>query len=247
VATRDYAERLATQYSPGYYEWQQAGARRSAAVVAPLLQERLRPRSIVDIGCGPGAWVATWRELGVTDAWGVDAAHVRSAGLLFPAECFVEHDLRLPLALERRFDLVLSLEVAQHLPEKHVPGFLDTLTGLGPAILFSAAVPHQGGDNHVNEQWQSWWAERLRLRGFEPRDVVRPAVWNDERVDWWYAQNALLYLADGDDSSVPRMPLDVVHPRNLLTRVEAKPPPLAQRLRRTVRGLASGRPHRRLP
>ena len=205
-------------------------------MIAPLVQERLQPGSVVDVGCGPGAWPAAWLALGVEDVAGVDGEHVRRSGLLFPDDRFVAHDLRRPLDLGRRFDLVLSLEVAQHVPEHASDAFLDTLVSLGPAVLFSAAVPHQGGDNHINEHWQSWWAERFERRGYVPHDVVRPLVWTNESVDWWYAQNAILYLEEGaaEAGGEPALPLDLVHPRNLLTRVESKPPPLAARVRHAI-------------
>jgi SAM-dependent methyltransferase len=232
-----YTTRLAEQYSPGYYEWQQAAAARSAGAIVPLLQERLDPASVIDVGCGPGAWPAAWHEAGVDDSWGIDGSHVLRTGLLFSPDRFIAHDLRLPLALERRFDLVLSLEAAQHLPPESVDGFLDGLVRLGSTILFSAAVPHQGGDNHINERWQSWWVARFAERGFTPLDVIRPVVWNDGRVDWWYAQNALLYVegdAEPTDGDPPPLPFDVVHPRNYLTQREPRHRPRGARVRRLI-------------
>ena len=214
MASEDYTARLAEQYSPDYYAWQQAGARRSADVIAPLLRERLHPASVIDVGCGRGAWPAAWIALGVEDVLGVDGEHVRQSGLLFPDDRFVAHDLRRPLELERSFDLVLSLEVAQH-----PPGGLGGVRRhprrprAGDPLLRRSASP--GG----RQPHQRALAELVggavrapRLLAARCRSSARLA---DERVDWWYAQNAILYLQGGAVDS-DRLPLDLVHPRNLL-------------------------------
>ena len=66
-----------------------------------------------------------------------------------------QRDLAQPLQIDRRFDLALSLEVAEHLPPECGSEFVQTLTDLSSVILFSAAIPFQGGTDHLNEQWPS--------------------------------------------------------------------------------------------
>jgi SAM-dependent methyltransferase len=149
--------------------------------------------SVIDVGCGQGTWLAVFREHGLEDVWGVDGHHVDRGRLEIPEERFQAADLTRPLALNRHFDLVVSLEVAEHLAADCADDFIESLTGLGPAILFSAAIPHQGGASHVNEQWPSYWAKRFQERGYEAVDCLRHKVWDDERVEWWYSQNTLLY------------------------------------------------------
>src|SRR5205085_11975533 len=106
-------------------------------------------------------------------------------------------DLREPFELPRTFDLAVSLEVAEHLPASSASAFVESLTRLAPAVLFSAAVPHQGGWNHLNEQWPQYWAEIFARHGFFPVDCLRERFWDRPNVRWWYAQNMVLYLADG--------------------------------------------------
>jgi hypothetical protein len=67
---------------------------------------------------------------------------------------------------------------------------------LAPAVLYSAAIPRQGGENHINEQWQSWWVERFRNHGYAAIDCVRNRIWNDHEVEWWYVQNILLMVRE---------------------------------------------------
>jgi hypothetical protein len=86
------------------------------------------------------------------------------------------------------------LEVAEHIPAESADDFIKTLTSLAPAVLFSAAVPGQGGVGHRNEQWQSYWATLFYNHGYLPLDFVREEIWGNRSVSWWYAQNILLYV-----------------------------------------------------
>lgn len=182
-------------YTGEYYDALREGARRSAQVVVPLLLEFLRPRSVIDVGCGLGTWLAVFREHGVEDVWGVDGEYVDRSRLEIPPERFLPHDLRQPLRLDQRFDLVVSLEVAEHLPAECAADFIRSLAWLGPAVLFSAAVPFQGGERHVNEQWPDYWARLFKEQDYVPVDCLRRRVWDNAEVEWWYAQNSLLYVA----------------------------------------------------
>jgi hypothetical protein len=167
----------------------------SARVVLPLVTGLVRPASAVDVGCLFGAWAAVARELGVRDLAAVDGGYVDRAELLVPEHRFIAHDLARPLRLGRRFDLALCLEVAHYLPQARAAGLVADLCALAPVVLFSAAIPRQGGLGHVNEQWPAYWAKRFVAHGYAPVDCVRDEVWDDPRVAPWYAQNALLFVA----------------------------------------------------
>jgi SAM-dependent methyltransferase len=213
-------------YTREYYEKLQAGARRSAEEIVPLVLELVKPSSVIDVGCGWGTWLSVFRDLGVEDVLGVDRSQVNLERLEIPAERFLSFDLRKPFQLDRRFDLVLCLEVAEHLPAECVDAFVESLAGLGPVILFSAALPFQGGEQHVNEQWPDYWGRKFRRLGYLLIDCVREQVWDNDRVDWWYAQNALIFVREEqmDDhpqlghqlGHVRRSQLSIVHPRNYL-------------------------------
>jgi SAM-dependent methyltransferase len=150
--------------------------------------------SVVDVGCGTGAWLRVFSESGA-DVLGVDGDYVRPDQLEIPAECFRGMDLTRPISLDRRFDLVLCLEVAEHLPSSVADELVEGLCRLGDIVLFSAAIPYQGGREHVNEQWPEYWAEKFRASGFVALDPFRARLWAEHEVEPWIAQNVVLYVA----------------------------------------------------
>jgi SAM-dependent methyltransferase len=187
---------MSDHYDASFFALLSRGATASARQIMPIVLEFVDARSVVDVGCGTGAWLAVAAEHGIEDFLGIDGEWVDAGQLQIPEERFVARDLREPLQLGRRFDLAMSLEVAEHLPPESAETFVESLTRLAPAVLFSAAIPWQGGVNHVNEQWPEYWARTFRSRGFRPLDVIRPRVWHNTAVEWWYAQNTLLFVAD---------------------------------------------------
>lgn len=231
-------------YTKAWFAGQVTTSEASAAVVAPIVIDLVKPRSVVDVGCGLGGWAAAFARHGGAEVMGVDGDYVDRSMLRIPAEQFRPHDLTKPLELGRRFDLAISLEVAEHLPESVADQFVAALTKAAPAVLFSAAVPGQGGNNHINEQWPSYWVEKFAARGYAATDPVRPRVWADERVEWWYRLNTLLFLSAELLRSRPELqalvedgrsrPTDVVHPAMLPQHLEASRHPLRTLVRRQV-------------
>ncbi|MEQ1700580.1 MAG: class I SAM-dependent methyltransferase [Ilumatobacteraceae bacterium] len=209
-------------YDHGFYDAQAEGSRRSADVVLPILFELLRPTSIVDVGCGVGTWLAAASALGVTDVVGLDGAYAVDAGLRIDRQSFVVADLARSIPpMERQFDLAMSLEVAEHLPPARSDGFVADLCALSDVVLFSAAIPGQLGTDHINLALQHEWAQRFAAHGFVLFDVIRPRIWHEAAVEWYYRQNALVYVRDTRLDVVARADemmrsgpplLDAVHP-----------------------------------
>jgi SAM-dependent methyltransferase len=181
-------------YTAGYYEAIRGGSMRSAHVIVPLVLQFLTVRSVVDVGCGEGTWLAAFRNSGIEEIFGIDGEYVCDAELQIAREDFRAVDISKPFTLERAFDLAVCLEVAEHLPADCAAGFVKSLTALAPAVLFSAAIPFQGGQHHLNEQWPDVWTALFKERGYQPVDFLRKRVWNNEAVEWWYAQNAILFV-----------------------------------------------------
>ena len=138
---------------------------------------------------------------------------------MIPAQHFRSHALETSLDLGRRFDLVISLEVAEHLPENAADTFVDSLVQHGDVILFSATIPFQGGHGHINEQWPGYWAEKFLGHGYRATDVLRPMIWGDETVFWWLRQNTLLFLSEDALSRHPSFAGDIVEDFNGLAMV----------------------------
>lgn len=165
----------------------------SALEVVPILIDLIKPKSVVDIGCGLGDWLSVFQKNGVEKILGVDGNWVNKNNLYIKEDYFLEQNLTQPLILNQKFDLALSLEVAEHLPESAANTFVETLTNLSDNIVFSAAIPNQGGQNHINEQWHSYWIEKFESKGFYCHDVIRPLIWKNKKVAWWYKQNILYF------------------------------------------------------
>lgn len=214
-------------YNESFYREHAVVGRRSAQVVVPLVLDLLSPRSVVDVGCGVGAWLSVFQEHGIEDFLGLDGPWVEESGLCVPRNRFRSYNLEQPLNLPRTFDLVVSLEVAEHLPPSSASGFVESLVALGPAVLFSAAVPSQGGIHHWNEQWPGYWAALFDRCGYSAVDCVRPQVWSHPEIEWWYAQNILLYVRRSHLTSLAltacdsRANLDMVR-RELYEKIVAK-------------------------
>jgi SAM-dependent methyltransferase len=181
------------RYDRAFYERQQGGSLESARHIVPVVLELLPVRSVVDVGCGVGTWLSVFETLGVRDLLGIDGEHVDRAMLRIDPSRFRTMDLANPQPLERGFDVAVCLEVAEHLPAESAEPLIGFLSSLAPAVLFSAAIPHQGGVGHVNERWPEYWAAQFRSTGYLPIDAIRPRVWRNRDVQWWYAQNTLLY------------------------------------------------------
>lgn len=183
-------------YDENFYLIQKDGSFKSAMEILPLVNEFIRPRSVVDVGCGVGTWLAAWKHLsrGGINVYGIDGDYVDRSQLLIDEKIFHPANIENRITLERRFDLVESLEVAEHLTPARADSFVEDLTRLGDVILFSAAIPAQGGTNHVNEQWQSYWAEKFLQFDYVGIDCIRPSIWNNGNVEFWYRQNIFIYV-----------------------------------------------------
>jgi hypothetical protein len=182
-------------------------------------------------------WLTVFEQHGVTRTLGLDTGHVDPASLVTDPARFLACDLTDPPALDRRFDLALCLEVAEHLPPASAEGLVAFLTGLSDVVLFSAAVPGQGGQRHLNEQWPGYWQDKFGARGFRCHDTLRYRLWERDAVEWWYRQNLLLFLREGVAADLPgTRPLALVHP-GLFEHTHAR---YCDRLRRKggVRGVA---------
>jgi hypothetical protein len=180
-------------YNTDFYDYIDDGSRASARTVAPLLLAEMNIDSLLDVGAGHGAWASEWMAAGVTDVVAIDGDYVKPDQLVIPAANFRAADLSQPLDLGRKFDLVQSLEVAEHLPHAKAATFVETLTRHGDVVLFSAAVPHQGGEHHVNEQPPEYWRQLFKAHGYLAFDWLRPRLADQRQVKGWYRYNSFLY------------------------------------------------------
>lgn len=190
------------RYGAEFYRFLDSFALRSAQRIVPLLTAVLPIRSVVDFGCGQCAWLGVWQQAGAA-VTGVDGPYVDRGHLAIDPKDFRAGDLSQPIDLNRQFDLVQSLEVAEHLPVSRAEGFVDTLVAHGSCILFSAAVPGQGGENHINEQPLGYWRSLFRAKGYVAIDYLRPLMCDDTIIKHWYRYNTLLYVRQTSLAAMP--------------------------------------------
>lgn len=201
-------------YDDDFFSYIEQGASRSAQVIVPLIGGLLDIGSVLDVGCGHGVWLREWRNRGVADTVGADGAYIDDSRLHIPVERFVKCDLSQPFALQRRFDLVESLEVGEHIADAHADTFVTSLAAHGDVILFSAAVPGQGGEFHVNEQPYAYWRDKFAARGFRTFDWLRPRIRRMAAVEPWYRYNTLLFARDAALDRAPAGLLETEIPNN---------------------------------
>lgn len=175
--------------SPYTQKWRdtiRSGVQSSAAALVPILCEKFHPQTVIDVGCGEGSFLREFEHLSATTV-GVDGSWVDGV---------IQVDLTAPPYPDLgRFDLALCLEVAEHVHVLHAEELVDWLVVLSPIVVFSAAIPGQGGVGHVNEQWPAYWAEKFAARGYKGSDELRWQVWDDARIEPWYRQNLLVFGA----------------------------------------------------
>jgi SAM-dependent methyltransferase len=206
-------------YDEQFYKDQYEGSIRSATRFLSLLFDDYRPASVIDFGCGVGSWLYAAEKLGVGSLIGLDGPWVDRAQLLTPAIDFHTVDFSTLSHVEQSCDLAISVEVAEHLDQACADRFVALLAGSADLVVFGAAVPGQGGTNHINEQWQSYWIEKFSVQGFRCIDYFRPTLWDDTDVEYWYRQNTFLFVRSSRLAAYPFVDgldqafvTDVVHP-----------------------------------
>lgn len=162
----------------------------TAEIIVPILLDWYNPGSVLDLGCNTGWWLHWFINHGVTDVIGIDGTNML-ADLKIPGESFICGDLTKPLALNRKFDLVLCLEVAEHLHEEHADHLVKIVTDHSDTIFWSAAVPGQGGWKHINEQPHEYWIEKFEKAGYSARELkdILPNMPHD-----YYRKNAIEFI-----------------------------------------------------
>ncbi len=197
VSTAPYA------YDSSFFDHTTRVSIDSARKVVSVIQRLIPVRSVLDAGCAQGAWLSVWRDAGVAEYKGLDGDYVDRARMLIDPAHFTPHDLTRPFSLGRRFDLAQSLEVAEHLPASRAAGFVEDLTSHADAVLFSAAPPGQGGENHIHERPYEFWRDLFAARGYSLYDCVRPLVRDDADVAPWYRHNVFLFLNAEAEKNLP--------------------------------------------
>lgn len=184
---------LGNTYDDSFFDDEDREGSESAPAIVKLLLELTNARSVLDVGCGTGSFLAAFEAQGVTDIFGVDGQHVDRQRLRIDPGSFSAQDIAQAFDLGRTFDLLVSTEVAEHIPPEQTDVYFDNLARHAGVVAFSAAIPDQGGVHHVNEQWPEYWIDRFEERGYECLDALRHRLWDDQAVAFYYRQNLILF------------------------------------------------------
>jgi len=199
----------------------------AAKEILKILFKYYKPLSVIDIGCGRGSWLAVVETLGSKYLKGFDGTWINESDLLSKNIDFTPFDLEKPLNINERFDLCISIEVAEHLSKDRANGFIETLCNLSDIVLFSAAIKFQYGPNHINTQWQSYWTKLFNSYNYRCFDIFRCEIWENDMIDWWFRQNIFLFvnktssLISLDILKASEKPItNIVHPKNYEDKIE---------------------------
>jgi hypothetical protein len=209
-------------YDSSFYANRHDNTRYSAQIITQLIIKLINPKSVVDLGCGVGTWLGIMKEQGIDETLGIEGEWLNEDQLIINKNSFLKRDLSKEIKLEKEFDLAISMEVAEHINPANADTFVKNLISHAPVILFSAAIPFQGGSNHVNEQWPSYWLDKFKKHDYLIVDCIRKEIWDDVNIVPWYIQNTFVFVQKKKLNQYPLLQqlytddpkmLSVVHPR----------------------------------
>ena len=195
-------------YNDAFFKYLNSGSSKSAELIIPLIVDQLSIQSVLDVGCGQGAWLSIWQKYGVKNIFGIDGNYVNN--LLIDEQYFLPHNLDNAFDLESKFDLVQCLEVVEHLPKDKSRIIIESLIRHGDVVLFSAATKGQGGDNHINEQSYEYWRSIFSEYEYVPIDFIRPIISNINGIEPWYSYNIILYVSTDYLCNLPQSIKDCI-------------------------------------
>jgi hypothetical protein len=203
------------RYDQEFYAHHLDGSIKSAQVVLTILYNYFSPVSVIDFGCSKGGWLSVAESLGSRDLAGLDGAWVSTEDIISKNIRFKTVDFNNKITIDKKYDLCISVEVAEHVKPNAADNFICSLCNSSDVIIFSAAIERQGGTGHINEQWQSYWIEKFGACNFQCFDLFRPRIWYNDEVDWWYRQNIFLFVKRSCALVLPTADTavhDMVHP-----------------------------------
>ncbi len=184
-------------YDKKYYlEVVDPPAVRSAATVGATINEKLHPSTVIDLGCGTGALIRCLAQLGIRCV-GLEYAEL-GVGICKDRGLDVhKFDVtRDTLPVSEVFDLAISIEVAEHLPEESADRFVSTLCSLADQVILTAAGPTETSPYHLNCQPKQYWVEKFFSAGFIlDGDLVEEfrREWTGTCVQHWYWRNLMVF------------------------------------------------------
>jgi SAM-dependent methyltransferase len=193
---------------------------KDAEHIVPFIIKLFHPASVLDVGCGLGNFLKVFIDAGITDVTGVEGEWLDFSKIVIDKNFIGIKDLEKPFDLQRKFDIALCLEVAEHISKDSSALLVKSLTAHSDVIVFSAAIPEQGGQNHINEQWIEYWETLFDKHDYKLYDTIRPFIWNINDIFWWYRQNIVVCIKSSKHVSFKTPPINnYIHPELYLSKI----------------------------
>lgn len=200
----------------------------SAEIIVPLLIKYINPKSVLDIGCATGIWLSQFKKVGIK-VKGIDGEWVHNYKKFISEDevQYYDFESEKKIIIHEKYDLVLCLEMAEHVSAGKADYLVDVLTSTSDVIYFSAATPNSGGQHHINERWQSFWRAKFKKRGYVLIDAIRPEIYTNKKVCYFYAQESFIYINEKKLDKYPilekmicdKILIDIVHPELFLNQI----------------------------
>jgi hypothetical protein len=210
-------------YNHTFFAQRYKKAENAANLILKIVKDKIVDfKSVVDVGTGTGTWLNVSADLGAKKIKGYDGYLTDNKLLEIPTDCFEVHDLEKSIYSDEFYDLALCLEVGEHIDKKFSSSLVSTLCNLSDNVLFSAAIPGQLGVGHINEQWPEYWIKLFHEKGFNCIDIIRPKIWTDSSIPFWYRQNSLVFSKGHvSNENLPSFNgSNLVHPELYATKIE---------------------------
>lgn len=190
-------------YDASFYEETRERKLESFRRVAAILARHLAFDTVLDIGCGTGLLIAELKKIG-KDVLGCEISEAAISGAPRDVTVF-QADAARPIRVNRRFDLVVCIEVAEHIQRRHSRRLVENCTSLGGQICFTAAPAGQGGVGHINLRPHSFWIELFARRGFVLQAGLADRMREQMRAEGvlrWIPDNLMVF--SGATAGVPK-------------------------------------------
>lgn len=201
-------------YSKNYYSRHANGSLNSANRILSLLSEFIHPNSVADIGCGTGTWGFTAEKIWGAQIFAFDRHRYDDCDMYISAEKYFQCDLRQKTRLGR-YDLAICVEVIEHIDQNYEDIVIDNLCACSDTLLFSGALPFQGGTGHINERPFSYWLEKFNMRGYTMIQDIRWSIWDQSDIEIWYRNNIMFLMKTTTKNKPTPYPVDIIHPQML--------------------------------
>jgi len=179
-------------YEDGFFNNEDRLAFKSAKIIVPYILKHIKLKSVLDVGCGTGSWLSVFQKHGINLVCGLDS-HRKYKYLRISRNAFRFQNFEKMIEIPEKYDLTISLEVAEHISPSQSQRFVDDLCKISNIVIFSAATPGQGGENHINENDLEYWRNLFRINGYYTYDLLRKQFDSNFNIAPWYRFNTLIY------------------------------------------------------